>query len=110
MARWVVAIVLLTVCAGCFQSSGPLGFAMRTKSQFEVEVRRYAKLPAQKSMAIAGDPRGIYVSGYAYDYPTKEVAVQEALRYCELRREDRGIEAECRPYAIGDEFLEDQFD
>ena len=107
MVRWVVAIVLLTVCAGCFMSTGPLGVAMRTKSQFEIEVRRYAKLPAQKSMAIAGDPQGIYVSGYAYDYPTKEVAVQEALRYCELRREDRGVEATCRTYAIDDKFLED---
>lgn len=107
--KWLVVIAALTVCAGCTKSARTLGLPMRTTPQFEVELTRYAKLPAQKSMAIAGDPKEIYVSGYAYDYLLQEAAVQAALKYCELRREDLRIEAECRTYAIGDEIIgEDQ--
>lgn len=106
-ARYLIIIVAMTVLAGCLKSARPMGVQMRTEKQFEVEVRRYQFLPPEKSMAIAGDPSGIYVSGYAYDYPTRDLAIREALEYCEQRREDRRIESECRTYAVSDEIRED---
>ncbi len=108
MAKYLIIVVALTAFAGCAASTRPMGMHMRTTTQFETEMNRFRALPPEKSMAIAGDPSGVYVSGYAYDYPTRELAVQEALQYCEQRREDRRIESECRTYAVGDDILEDQ--
>ena len=52
---------------------------------------------------VAGDLRGVYVSGFAFAYPLQELANDEALEQCEERRADRRIEPACRLYAVGDE-------
>ncbi|MEO8326340.1 MAG: hypothetical protein ABI618_10850 [Nitrospirota bacterium] len=101
-------MILLLVFGGCIGSDRPMGIPFNGKRLFEVEIKKYRNLPPQKSMALAGDRMGVYASGYSYDLPTKEVAIQEALRYCRMRREDLGVEGQCRTYAIGDEIVEDQ--
>ncbi len=105
MMRIGLLMIPLLVFGGCIGSVRPMGVPFKEKTQFEVEIKRYRNLPPQKSMALAGDRMGGYASGYSYDLPTEEVAIQEALRYCQIRREDLGIEGLCRTYAIGDKIV-----
>jgi hypothetical protein len=83
--------------------SRPIGIELRSRTQFESEWNNYLRLPSAKSLAVAGDLNGVYVSGLAYDLQSTEAAVGAAIEYCEQRRIDRRIAADCRTYAIGDE-------
>jgi hypothetical protein len=106
VAPFVVAMSLMTTAAmtmGCQMSTPPIGIDLRSETRFEYEWRRYLDLAAFKSIAVAGDPASTHVVGVAYAYPFSSMAVNAALSYCEERREDRGIEAPCETYAIGDE-------
>jgi hypothetical protein len=78
---------------------------LHSKTQFESEWQHYLDLPDHKSLAVAGDRDGVYVSGVAYGYPSarRADAVADALRYCEERRLDRSIADDCRTYAIDGE-------
>jgi len=103
LAAGVAALAL----AGCVAlDSDPMGLHMREKTRFESEWRRYVALPEAKALAVAGDPRGTYVSGIAHGEPSAEAAVARALVRCQERREDRRIEAPCRTYGIGNEVVE----
>ena len=105
-----LALLLLppVVAAGCMRSGGsPMGVELRRSTQFESEWRHYQRRSGLKALAVAGDLRGVYVSGFAFAYPIQALANDEALDTCEQRRADRRIEDACRLYAIGDERVED---
>lgn len=102
----LLAVGLLTL-AGCFRSPRPIGVKVREQTRFESEWKGYLKLSPLKSLAVAGDVNGVYVSGFAQASPTRERAVEGALQHCELRRLDRRIADPCRTYAVGDEKVRD---
>jgi hypothetical protein len=83
-----------------------MGVPLRSRTQFEAEWRSYQRLTGLKALAVAGDLKGVYVSGFAWAYPVQEIANDEALENCTERRADRSVEGACRLYAIGDERLE----
>ncbi len=80
-----------------------MGVALRTRTQFDSELKRYREMAPRKAMAVAGDVGGSYVIGYSHAYPTTDMAIESALEFCEQRRVDRRIESECRIYADDDE-------
>lgn len=94
---WCLATV---ACAA--RAAKPIGIPMRTTTRFEAEWRDYQKYPSEKAFAVAGNLNGLYVSGVAFGYPSKESAKAEALYRCELRRADRRIASACHLYAVGD--------
>ena len=96
-------LLCLLPAAGCLRTSGPIGIELRETTRFESEWKHYRKLPSFKSFAVAGDPDGLHVSGYAYARPGRGPAIDGALAYCEQRRADRRIAGECRTYAVDDE-------
>lgn len=103
----VCLVLVVFALSGCYRQPQPMGIPLRQKPRFAAEWGTYTKLPGRKSLAVAGDPDGIYVSGVAYDHRHEETAIEAALRYCEERRADRNIEPPCRTYAIGNERVPD---
>ena len=82
----------LLAVGGCFRSGGsPMGVPLRSTTQFESEWSGYQRLTGLKALAVAGDLRGVYVSGFAWAYPAQEFANDEALENCEERRADRRV-------------------
>ena len=68
--------------------------------------RDYVALPAERALAIAGDPRrGPWVTGASAGHPTREQAEAEALSECRIRRGMRRMQAACVLYAVGDEIV-----
>ena len=108
-ARVLAAGLLLAVApAGCRSGGGgAIGIPVNSRTQFESEWSTYLRLSGFKSLAVAGDLEGVYVSGFAHAYPLPQLAVDEALERCEERRADRRIADPCRTYAIGDEIAEE---
>jgi hypothetical protein len=103
--------LLLALCvlslAGCFRSPRPVGVKLREQTRFESEWKGYLRLAPFKSLAVAGDLNGVYVSGFAQLSATRELAVEGALQHCRQRRLDRRIADPCRTYAVGDEKVPD---
>ena len=101
-------VVAALLPAGCLGGGGgtAIGVPVRERSQFGAEWRQYLKLADFKSLAVAGDLEGVYASGFVHGSAQSQLAVDEALEHCELRRIDRQIEDPCRTYAIGDERVE----
>lgn len=101
-ARITALGALLLAAGGCLRSGGtPMGIPLREVTRFEADWGFYLRLRERKALAVAGDLGGIYVSGFAYAYPTQSFANRAALDRCEERRADRGIAAPCGLYAIG---------
>lgn len=98
----IFALCLLPVLS-CYRSPRPIGVKLRKRTQFESEWKAYLKLSPFKSLAVAGDLNGVYVSGFAHDAATQELADEEALQHCEQRRRDRRIDDPCRTYAVGED-------
>jgi hypothetical protein len=97
-------LLLVVATAGCWSSGGgAIGIPVNDRTQFKSEWSTYLRLSGLKSLAVAGDLEGVYVSGFAHAYPLTQLAVDAALERCEERREDRRIADPCRTYAIGDE-------
>jgi hypothetical protein len=68
--------------------------------------RDYLALPAQRAIAIAGNPRrDRWVVGASSGLETRAQAESEALFECQRRRGLRRIQAECVLYAVGDEIV-----
>lgn len=68
--------------------------------------RDFLALPAQRALAIAGDPRrGRWVTAASAGHATREAAEAEALAECRKRRALRRMRAECVLYAVGDEIV-----
>ncbi len=68
--------------------------------------RDYVELPAERALAIAGDPRSIrWVAGASGGHATLEQAEAEALGQCQMRRGLRRMRAACVLYAVGEEIV-----
>jgi hypothetical protein len=93
----------MTMIMGCVPASRPIGIPLRHKTQFQSEWKDYLTLPGEKSLAVAGNLDGVYVSGHGRGAPSTDSAVREALARCEQRRLDRHIPRECETYAVGNQ-------
>jgi hypothetical protein len=68
--------------------------------------RTYLALPAERALAIAGDPRrDRWVTAASAGHATREQAEAEALAQCRIRRGKRRMQAACVIYAVGDEIV-----
>jgi hypothetical protein len=67
--------------------------------------RSYQALPAERALAVAGDPRRLWVAGLVGGEPTREEAEWSALAQCGQRRAARRLQVPCRLYAVGDEIV-----
>jgi hypothetical protein len=78
---------------------------LRNKTRFQSEWAQYEKLKGFKALAVAGNLRGRYVSGWASNCCEQQKATVDALNYCEQRSHDRQIADACHVYAVGDKIL-----
>jgi hypothetical protein len=68
--------------------------------------RDFLALPAERALAIAGDPRrDRWVAGASGGHATRGQAEAAALLECRRRREMRRMRASCALYAVGDEIV-----
>jgi hypothetical protein len=68
--------------------------------------RDYLELPAERALAIAGNPRqDRWVVGASGGLDTRAQAEAQALLECQRWRGKRRIQAECVLYAVGDEIV-----
>lgn len=68
--------------------------------------RDFLALPAERALAIAGDPRrDNWVAGASGGHTTREEAETDALVECLRRRRARRLQAACALYAVGDEIV-----
>ncbi len=95
-----LVLLAISLCSGCAAGGGGLA-----PSRFQREFQRYLSLPHQKAFAVAGDREDNYVFGYSYGWRGPELARDDALEQCNIRRRSLGEEAECRIYAVGNEIL-----
>jgi hypothetical protein len=66
----------------------------------------YLELPAERALAISGDPRrDDWVTGASGGFDTRGQAETEALLECQRRRGKRRLQSECVLYAVGDEIV-----
>jgi len=103
---FVLAAVVGTVTGGCTRSRKPIGIPLVSRGRFEVELSKYGSFGLHKSLALAGDPHGVYVLGYGHALADEEDAIARALADCEVRRQDRRIPTACHTIAIDNELLE----
>ena len=71
------------------------------ESKFEQDLIQYRQFKARKAYALAMDDSGEWASGYAHDYPTQEMADEEALLKCNERRLLENIQSKCEIYMQG---------
>jgi hypothetical protein len=102
----MLAAAVESTASGCAPSRKPIGIPLVSTARFEAELRKYASFGLRKSLALAGDPHGVYVLGYGHALAEEEDAIARALADCEVRREDRRISEPCRTIAIDNELLE----
>lgn len=67
--------------------------------------RKFQKLPPVRALAVAGDPERIWVAGAAGGLATEAEARAAALEECQVRRQDRRLQAPCRIYAVGKQIV-----
>jgi hypothetical protein len=68
--------------------------------------RDFLAMPAQRAMAIAGDPRrDRWIVGMTGGHRERGQAEAEAIRQCKLRRGVRRMQAACVLYAVGSEIV-----
>jgi hypothetical protein len=68
--------------------------------------RDFLALPAERALAIAGDPRrDRWVTAASAGHATRDQAEAEALSECRMRRGMRRMQAACVLYAVGDEIV-----
>jgi hypothetical protein len=67
--------------------------------------RDYEKMPAERALAIAGDPARRWVGAASGGYPTREMAEESVVAECMRRRSARRMQQPCRLYAVGDEIV-----
>jgi hypothetical protein len=68
--------------------------------------KSYRELPAERALAIAGDPRRTHwVAGASGGHGSRREAEAEALMECRLRRAARRMQDVCLLYAVGDEIV-----
>ena len=68
--------------------------------------RDFLALPAERALAIAGDPRrDRWVAGASGGHARRSEAEAEAMRECRVRRRTRRLQAACVLYAVADEIV-----
>jgi hypothetical protein len=68
--------------------------------------RDFLSLPAERALAIAGDPRrDRWVTGASAGHATRDRAEAEALAKCRIQRGIHRMQAACVLYAVGDEIV-----
>lgn len=99
--RRKIAVVWLAVLLSACAYAGPL-----PHPNLEPTWRDYLALPAERALAVAGDPRGDrWVTGYSGGNATRDQAEAEALLECQRLRGFRRLQAQCLLYAVGDEIV-----
>ena len=94
-AAWTAALLL-----GCASGGAP------PHPDLAPVWRDFLALPAERALAIAGDPRrDRWVAGYSGGHATRGQAEAEALLECRRRRAVRRLRAACALYAVGDEIV-----
>lgn len=102
VVRLATVLVAASLLGGCTLGPGRIGVRLMKMTRFDWEWGRYLDFPGPKSLAVAGNPRGVYVSGVASRSESLEEAIGEALALCDVRRAERRVEDECHTYAVGD--------
>ena len=98
---WLFATaVCLTLAWGCAtQDNQPHRNLRRAWGDF-------SRLPAERALAIAGDPRGErWLTAAVGGHPSVEAARAAALAECQRRRQQRRFQASCELYAVGSEIV-----
>jgi hypothetical protein len=92
---WTAALLL--ACASDGTSPPP---------DLDATWRDFLALPAERALAIAGDPvRDRWVAGASGGHATRAQAEAEALSECQRRRAIRRLRVACEFYAVGDEIV-----
>jgi hypothetical protein len=101
-ARWLAGLLVGAALAAT-------GCATQARSEPHPSLERlwrsYQALPAERALAVAGDPRRQWVAGLVGGEPTIDEAEQVALERCRQNRAARRLQAPCRTYAVGDEIV-----
>lgn len=100
--RLATVLVVAFFLGSCNLGPGRIGVRLEKMPRFDWEWGRYLEIPGCKSLAVAGNPEGVYVSGVASESESLEEAIGEALALCDARRADRGVDEVCQIYAVGD--------
>lgn len=87
-----VLALALAVAAGC---SAQVGAPIRRRARIDALEAHFSRLPPARALAIAGDPAGLFVAGYASGRASLAEARALALSRCEERRRDRRVAAPC---------------
>ena len=92
-------VVLAGLCSCAPGSPGP-------EPGLTTAWRDYAAMPAERALAIAGDPgRKRWVTGASGGHSSSAAAERAALEHCRVRREARRMQEDCVLYAVGDEIV-----
>ncbi len=96
----LLAIAVSTALLGCASDSA------RPHPDLAPVWRQFVALPAERALAIAGDPgRDSWVAGASGGHANRQEAEADALAQCRVKRALRRIQAECVLYAVGDEIV-----
>jgi len=99
--RRQIAVVWLAALLSACASGGPL-----PHPDLESTWRKYLALPAERALAVAGDPRrDRWVAGRSGGNATRDQAEAAALLECRRLRGIRRLQAPCLLYAVGDEIV-----
>ena len=94
-AAWTAALLL-----GCASDGAP------PHPDLARVWRDFLSLPAERALAIAGDPRrDRWVTGASAGHATRDRAEAEALAECRIQRGMHRLQAACVLYAVGDEIV-----
>ncbi len=85
---------------GCASDGEP-----RADARFVRMWARYAELPRERALAIAGDPDRRWVGSAVGGRPTRAAAESAAFAECDQQRIERRIQQPCRLYAVGDDIV-----
>jgi hypothetical protein len=97
-----IGLVTVLALAGCSIGTDTIGLRLAKRTVFDVNWKRYERLPGSKAFALAGDPAGLNVIGLVYGLPSSDQARLRAMDYCEEEREARAIYAPCIIVAVDD--------
>ncbi len=97
MNRWGLLIVCSAALAGCPSQQ----FKNVEVKNFGEVLHRYERLEPVRSLAVAVDAQGNWTYGVVEAELTDSRANDKALGACQKSVDERGLQAECKPYALG---------
>ena len=101
-----LVLVAVALAAGCTHSFEPIGLEIGRSTSFEADWHRYKRVRTSKAFAYAGDPKGLSVTGLAYNMASRVEAETRALDYCEEQRVARGLATPCVIFAVDREIVD----